>query len=198
MAYRQSTVDEGKIARLQKEGRGLGRGAEYKPWLMIYDLPSKGRSHRVFGTKTRRIHHFLSDIECRLFLHLDWCDEVADIREQFPLDRLVTRQIATSMGVRHPTDTANKTPLVMTTDFLVDVLQEGKLRQEACAVKPSADLKKRRVLEKLEICQRRIKTRPAWRRKSRPLDCDVTDMRTAPAGAVLISAACLAVGISCR
>jgi hypothetical protein len=26
----------------------------------------------------------------------------------------------------------------------------------------------------------------------------VTDMRTAPAGAVLISAACLAVGISCR
>ncbi|UNC13131.1 hypothetical protein FE249_02295 [Acidiphilium multivorum] len=48
------------------------------------------------------------------------------------------------------------------------------------------------------LCQRRIKTRPAWRRKSRPLDCDVTDMRTAPAGAVLISAACLAVGISCR
>ena len=154
MAYRQSTVDEGKIARLQKEGRGLGRGAEYKPWLMIYDLPSKGRSHRVFGTKTRRIHHFLSDIEWRLFLHLDWCDEVADIREQFPLDRLVTRQIATSMGVRHPTDTGNKTPLVMTTDFLVDVLQEGKLRQEACAVKPSADLKRGRVLEKLEIERR--------------------------------------------
>ena len=47
-------------------------------------------------------------------------------------------------------------------------------------------------------CQRRIKTRPAWRRKNQPLDCDVTDMRTAPAGAVLISAACLAVGISCR
>lgn len=44
MAYRQSTVDEGKIARLQKEGRGLGRGAEYKPWLMIYDLPSKALS----------------------------------------------------------------------------------------------------------------------------------------------------------
>ena len=34
--------------------------------------------------------------------------------------------------------------------------------------------------------------------KSQPLGCDVTDMRTAPAGAVLISAACLAVGISCR
>lgn len=46
MAYRQSTVDEHKIARLQKEGRGLGRGAEYKPWLMIYDLPSKGRLPR--------------------------------------------------------------------------------------------------------------------------------------------------------
>ena len=50
----------------------------------------------------------------------------------------------------------------------------------------------------IDLCQRRIKTRPAWQRKNRPLDCDVTDMRTAPAGAVLISAACLAVGISCR
>lgn len=154
MAYRQSAVDEGEIARLHKEGRGQGRGAGYRPWLTTYDLASKGRSHRVVGTKTGRIHHFLSDIEWRLFLHLDWCDEVTDIREQFPLDRLVTRQIATGIGVRHPTDTASKTPLVMTTDFLVDVLQDGKLRQEACAVKPSTDLKKRRVLEKLEIERR--------------------------------------------
>ena len=44
MAYRQSTVDERKIARLQKEGRGLGRGAEYKPWLTIYDLASRAFS----------------------------------------------------------------------------------------------------------------------------------------------------------
>ncbi len=54
------------------------------------------------------------------------------------------------------------------------------------------------MIQARSVCQRRIKTRPAWRRKNRPLDCDVTDMRTAPAGAVLISAACLAVGISCR
>jgi len=31
---------------------------------------------------------------------------------------VVTRRIAESLGIHHPSDTATKTPLVMTTDFL--------------------------------------------------------------------------------
>jgi hypothetical protein len=52
----------------------------------------------VFGRKTGRIHHLLSDIEWRLFLHLEWCDLVSDIREPFPLDRAATRQSQAGAG----------------------------------------------------------------------------------------------------
>ncbi len=116
MARRRYDFDEDKIARFLKEGRGEGRGAGYKPWLTIQDVPANSRCHRVRGLKTGRMHHLLSDIECRLFLMLDWADAVEDIREQFSLDRAVTRRIAEEMGVRHPADVVTKVPLVMTTD----------------------------------------------------------------------------------
>ena len=45
-------------------------------------------------------------------------------------------------------------PLVMTTDFVVDVLRGGKLVTEALAFKPSAELEKPRTLEKLQIERR--------------------------------------------
>ena len=59
--------DEAKIARFRKEGRGEGFGADYKPWLTARDVPSRGRSHRVLGVTTGRVHHLLSDIERRAF-----------------------------------------------------------------------------------------------------------------------------------
>jgi hypothetical protein len=74
--------------------------------------------------------------------------------DQFPLNREITRRIAESLGVRHPTDNSTKTPLVMTTDFLVDVLRGGQVCQEACFVKPSSELEKPLILEKLEIERR--------------------------------------------
>lgn len=67
MARRKYSVDEALIARYLKEGRGTGLGADYKPWLRISDVPSLGRSHRLRGIKTGRVHHFLSDIEVNLF-----------------------------------------------------------------------------------------------------------------------------------
>jgi len=78
MARRKYSVDEALIARYLKEGRGTGFGADYKPWLKIYDVPSLGRSHRLRGIKTGRVHHFLSDIEANLFYLLDWHDAVVD------------------------------------------------------------------------------------------------------------------------
>lgn len=104
--------------------------------------------------KTGRRHHLLSDIEWRLFLLFDWADDVEDIREQFPLDRDATKRIANEMGVRHPTDTSTKTPVVMSTDLVVDVLRNGRLVTLARAIKPSAELAKPRILEKLEIERR--------------------------------------------
>ncbi len=151
MARQRYSFDEARIGRFVKEGRGTGTGATYKPWLTIGDVPSEGRSHRVLGLKTGRLHHMLSDLELRLFQILDWNDAVQDIREQFPLDRNKTQAIADRLGIRHPVDYVTKTPLVMTTDFLVDVAHDGRTRQIAYAVKPSEALAKPRVADKLDI-----------------------------------------------
>ncbi|MBT3069573.1 TnsA endonuclease N-terminal domain-containing protein [Rhodomicrobium sp. Az07] len=154
MARQRYGFDEDKIERFLKEGRGQGRGRDYLPWLTIRDVPSRGRSHRLQGFTTDRVHHLLSDIECGLFYLADWSDSVTDIREQFPLQRDATQRIAAQLDVAHPCDSATRTPLVMTTDFLLDVVQDRRLKLMARAVKPASDLDKPRTLEKLEIERR--------------------------------------------
>lgn len=159
MAKRRYGFNEAKIAKFTAQGRGSGRGREYHPWLTIQDVPSLGRVSRIHGFKSGREHHLLSDLESGLFQILEWSDAVVDVREQFPLDREVTRMLATEMGVAHPRDPKTGTDLVMTTDFLVDV-RVGRATQEcALAVKPAAELAKPRILEKLEL-ERRY-----WRRE---------------------------------
>ncbi|MFH1882322.1 MAG: heteromeric transposase endonuclease subunit TnsA, partial [Planctomycetota bacterium] len=71
MAKRYSN-SEVTFQRWLKEGRGEGRRNEYKPWLTVRDLPSQGRSHRVFGHKSLRTHHLFSDLELAVFLLLEW------------------------------------------------------------------------------------------------------------------------------
>ncbi len=154
MARRRYAFDEDRITLFHKEGRGTGRGGDYKPWLTVQDVPSSGRVHRVRGLKTGRQHHLLSDIEWRHFLLFDWADDTEDIREQFPLDRALTQQIAEDLGIRHPLDPTTKVPLVMTTDLVVDVIVGGRLVTLARTIKPAAELSKPRILEKLEIERR--------------------------------------------
>ena len=154
MPRRRYGFDEEKIARFHAEGRGTGFGATYKPWLTVQDVPSSGRTHRPLGLKTGRVHQLLSDIERDLFYILDWCESVIDIREQFPLDRAATQSIAQRLGIRHPQDTATKTPLVMTTDFLCEVMRDGQRVLHARAVKPAGKLETDRVVQKLEIERR--------------------------------------------
>ena len=48
---------EAKIWQWVREGRGQGAGANYKPWLRVSDVPSKGFSHRIWGELTHRVHH---------------------------------------------------------------------------------------------------------------------------------------------
>lgn len=147
--------DEAKIKRYIKEGRGQGRGKEYNPWLTVQDVPSQGRVIRVPGWKTERIHHLLSINETRPFYLFEWFDNVVDIREQFPLlERDVTQEIARDMGVKHPVDSSTQTPLVLTTDFLISLLFDGKVIDVALTVKPSEKLDKLRIIEKLEIERR--------------------------------------------
>ncbi len=162
MAKRRYSFDEATLARFLKEGRGQGAGGSYKPWLTIQDVPSQGRTARPTGWKTGRLHHLLSDIETALFYLLDWEDHVLDIREQFPLDREKTRQIASKMGVAHPSDVKTKVDIVMTTDFLVDIQTAQGRRTLAIPVKKSDDLDDARTIEKLEIDRRYWQGEADW------------------------------------
>ena len=134
--------------RLISEGRGRGTGKDYKPWITIHDLASRGVVSRVPGRTTGRIHHLLSKNETAFFYILDASEKVMDIREQFPLLPVTeTVEISQQLGYRHPRDPVSKYPYVMTTDFVI-ATPEGNV---ARSVKLSAELEKPRVLEKLEI-----------------------------------------------
>lgn len=151
MGKRRYSWDEAKIARCEKEGRGLGEKGAYKPWLTIHDVPSAGRRTRAFGLKTGRLHHLLSDIEASLFFLADWNPWVVDIREQFPLERKRTREIAAQLGIPHPRDGTTGTDLVMTLDLLINHEKEGRNTPFPVSAKPADELADRRTLEKLEI-----------------------------------------------
>jgi hypothetical protein len=158
-------------------GYGQGTKAVYKPWILVQNIPSKGRVHRIKGWKHGRVHHLLSDLERNVFLHYQWPHSVIDIREQFPLLPLEeTVEIAKEMGVRHPTSPHTKHPIVMTTDLLLT--KEGGLKDNLYprTVKYFHDLQKLRTLEKLEI-ERRY-----WAANSRGLTLKiVTDQQISKA-----------------
>ena len=40
---------------------------DYQPFVKVSDISSLGRSHRVFGHKTKRTHHLLSGLELAVF-----------------------------------------------------------------------------------------------------------------------------------
>jgi hypothetical protein len=160
MARRRYAWTEKRIAKFEREGRGLGTGIDYVPWLKVSDLPSLGRSRRVFWPVSGREHHLFSDIEFYAFLHKCYDDATLDVREQFPLPRKETLEIAQALGVRHPR--GNGVDIVMTTDLLVTCGSASGPAQFAYAVKPDETLNDTRTLQKLEI------ERLYWERKGTP------------------------------
>jgi hypothetical protein len=158
MANNKYSLTEPKVRKWIKEGRGDGRGRDYKPWLTVRDLPSQGRSHRVFGHKSQRTHHLFSDLELAVFLILEWQSDVIEIREQFPLQRELTLEVAAECGIRHPAVAGVEQYL--SSDFLVDSSSKS-LPRFALQAKRSEDLMPR-TMEKLEL-ERRY-----WRHKDVP------------------------------
>lgn len=46
-----------------REGRGQGSGSQYRPWLTVHDLSSRGRCHRAWCDKVgRQLELHASDI----------------------------------------------------------------------------------------------------------------------------------------
>lgn len=149
MGRKNYALTEATYAKFAREGRGAGEGADYLPWIRVDEVPSRGRSHRVWCHLTGRAHHFLSDTEFLAFHKFWWDEAVEDVREQFPLVRAVTLDIARRLGVRHPTNAAG-TPIVRTTDLLLTRRDGDRHTLEAYAVKTSTDLSER-SLAKLDI-----------------------------------------------
>lgn len=159
MAKKSYVNSEIKSQKWIKEGRGAGHGCDYKPWLTIRDVPSDGRSHRIFGHKCQRTHHLLSDLELAVFFILEWHKDTVDIREQFPLRIEDTCAIADEAQIRHPD--CRGMLHIMSSDFLVDT-QDPQRPKFALQAKYSDTLQDTQIIEKLEI-ERRY-----WAQKSVP------------------------------
>ena len=134
-----------------KKGRGQGHGKNYKPFLFTREVPSLGKSPRIKGWKTERIHHLLSQLESNYFYVLEWMLSIVDIREQFPLPLEATLDIARRLSIKHPINPKTKEPEVITTDFLIDVRIDGNIILKARSTKYVIDLNNLRTIEKLEI-----------------------------------------------
>ena len=151
MAKHRRVWNEAMFRKYIHEGRGQGAYADYIPWILIQDFPSKGMVSRIKSEKTGRIHHLLSNNEMRLFYLLDWSDDVLDIREQYPLlDLRKAIKISEAAQIRYPYDPQSGFPYVMTSDFYIDTVRGPVV----IAVKSSSELGKPRVCEKLEIERR--------------------------------------------
>ena len=157
--FKNTQNHELKIQKWIKEGRGQGFGNNYKPWITIRDVSSEGRSHRVFGHKSQRTHHILSDLELSAFLLLEWHSTTIDIREQYPLDLEQTLKIAETIGIAHPR--FGKHYQIMTSDFLVDT-NNSTSPKFAIQVKYSNALNDPRTIEKIEI------ERQYWKQQNIP------------------------------
>ncbi|ADL56905.1 TnsA endonuclease N-terminal domain-containing protein [Gallionella capsiferriformans] len=161
------------LARFFKIGRGTGTFENYIPWHRVgrSDPSSCGRSHLQMWHGRQR--ELLSDGEWVGLFFAVSMKNLVDLTEQFPLSledgqhemaahradtppsrHPGTLEIAKRLGYKHPktNEKGLSSEWVMTTDFIL-VLRTpaNKLELLAVAFKPSADLKKKRTKELLNI-----------------------------------------------
>ena len=140
-----------------KNGYGKGEGKNYKPWIRVQDVPSKGNSAKIQGIKSGREHHTLSEGESCFFYLAEDCDSIVDIREQFPLLPLdLSVKIAKHLDIKHPKNPNSKHCNVMTFDFMLTRTNDKNTWYEAVSVKPlnnflPSNKNRQRIAEKLEL-----------------------------------------------
>lgn len=155
MAKRRLKWNEDKRQQFIDDKRGQGIGSEYKPWLTIQDFPSMGRVSRIYGWKTKRIHHLFTDIQTRYFYLLEWQDSVLDIREHFPLidiEEVIKEKDDLDFALF--TDKESKTPYVISTTFLITIKDSNGVRYFARSIKAQSELERNKSLQKMEIERR--------------------------------------------
>lgn len=141
------------LKRFTQEGRGAGEGKEYKPWLQVQDVKSRGRSTRIFSQKTQRVMHLLSDLQLHYYYLLEFDGAVIDIREHYPLLDLHEQNLPFDAKLQKKLFNAKtNVPHVFTTTFYVTkVNAKGEPYYEARVVKSSSELDKPATIERLQI-----------------------------------------------
>ena len=98
--------------RALQNGKGLGVGASYQPWLRVNDVSSNGKSVKIYGIKTDRTYQLISGIEEHFYYYAEFNPRVIDIREQFPLFPVdLVACVAREAGLDYPTIKNPKTPV---------------------------------------------------------------------------------------
>jgi len=147
--------NQSKYEEYIANGRGQGEGPAYLPWLTVHSFSSNGIITRIYGYKSKRVHHLLSRNELYYFYLLEWSEKVEDIREQYPLlDVELAIDIASKAGIKYPRDNVSGFPYILTCDFMITT----RTGLQARTIKTIKDLSNKRVLEKLEIERRYWKT----------------------------------------
>lgn len=133
-----------------RRGLGVGEKEAYSSFIKPRDFSSNSRVHRLMGHIIKRMFVLLSDLERSFFYYFDFCDNIKDIREQYPLLPLEhTKMIATECQIKHPQNEKGD-DVVMTTDLLITIQHDGREELIAISIKPSAKLNKR-TIEKMQI-----------------------------------------------
>lgn len=123
--------------------------------LKVTTFSSKGRATRIHSYKTNRIHHLQSDNQLRVFLTLEWSDKVKDIQENIELKDL-EEIIDNVENLRLDKFSDKETGQLyqLHTNFLVTIKRNNGEEQVAISVKSLSEIKRKTVIEKMEIERR--------------------------------------------
>ncbi|EHJ01948.1 TnsA endonuclease [Clostridium sp. DL-VIII] len=123
--------------------------------LKVTTFSSKGRVTRIYGYKTKRIHHLQSDNQLRTFLLLEWDDRVKNIKENVELKDLeVTTDNIENLRLDKFSNNETGEVFQLHTNFLITVNKGEGEELISISVKSLSELERKTVIEKMEIERR--------------------------------------------
>jgi len=123
--------------------------------LKVTTFSSNGRVSRVYGYKTKKIHHLQSDNQLRVFLILEWSNKVKDIQENIELkDVEATIYNLDNLRLGKFRNKETNELYQLHTNFIVKIKNNNEEMQVAISVKSISELERKTVIEKIEIERR--------------------------------------------
>lgn len=123
--------------------------------LKVTTFSSVGRVSRIFGYKTKKIHHLQSNNQLRVFLILEWSNKVKDIQENIELkDVEATIYNVDNLRLDKFRNKETNELYQLHTNFLVAIKNDNEEMQVAISVKSISELERKTVIEKIEIERR--------------------------------------------